>query len=416
MDLDIQNGAKLEAQGAAGSEHRLGGDALDSNPSREQRIRVTGTGSALVMTNLPASIKATAKSRFEVLDGASATFSNFAFDLGGIGSAVMVVSNATLTTGPFSGGVWLTSTVSVVNSTVTSAGRVYVADYHNTDSMTLDNSTWTLSGDRLVIASEMRCFLVMTNNSRMIGTNADLYCPGSAEGTGYGEVLVSGTGSVLDLHNVCVGGSYNNPAGVGGMMTIAGGAKVLSRATDVNYYPRIWANGIMRLSGGTLSNAIPLILEAGVLEGSGTVVESIIVNDWYPSGKVRPGGTNAVGQLNCGNTYNQKAASNGRLELEIGGTAPGTGYDVLSVTSTVTIAGGAIAVSKLAGYKPPPGFSTYDVITGSSVSTSGATLTLPPNNEVATWTAAVVDIAGGRKALRVTALGAGPSGTVIQLR
>jgi hypothetical protein len=152
-----------------------------------------------------------------------------------------------------------------------------------------------------------------------------------------------------------------------------------------------------------------------VLEGAGTIVGPVIIDSWIPCGTVRSGGIGAVGKLDIGSTYNQKSGSAGRLELEIGGTSPGTGYDVLSVTSTVTIAGGAVAITQLPGFTPPIGVTTYDLVTGSTLTTNGATVSLPPDGGGVKWSVAVATLTGGRKALRVTS-DARAKGTVVQVR
>jgi hypothetical protein len=54
-------------------------------------------------------------------------------------------------------------------------------------------------------------------------------------------------------------------------------------------------------------------------------------------------------------------------------------------------------------------------VTGSSISTNGVTITLPPDGDGTTWSVALVNIAGGRKALRVSSTFR-PKGTELIIR
>ena len=155
----------------------------------------------------------------------------------------------------------------------------------------------------------------------------------------------------------------------------------------------------MRLSGVSFSNASTLMAK-GVLEGYGQILGNVTVTNATPC-FVRPGGTGAAGELRIGGAYQQRS---GILNLEIGGVSPGSGYDVLSVTNGVTLSACTIAITNLAGFKPPAGASAFDVVTGSSVTTNGATIVLPPAADGVGWSAVVATLADGRKALRVSSV------------
>jgi hypothetical protein len=293
---------------------------------------------------------------------------------------------------------------------------VGVSDYYGYSLVTADNSPWTIKGSILGVGAtdateKDGAMLTIRNGSRVVGTNAELRLQRGVPAAG---ILVTGPNSLLRVKTLYVSGSSGNRLAVnnhGAILTVSNGATVASASTCF-----VYSNGILRLSSGTFSNATTLGV-VGKLEGSGTIVKGVETGNWPGGGTVRPGGSNGVGRLNIGNTFQQISSSYGagRLELEIGGTAPGTGYDVLNVTNGITIAKGPIVISALPAFKIPGGISTFDVMTGSSISTSGATLTLPPNVNGIKWSAALANIAGGRKALRVTVDGP-PMGSLVLIQ
>jgi len=100
------------------------------------------------------------------------------------------------------------------------------------------------------------------------------------------------------------------------------------------------------LGGGTLDPGDTLTLAAGdSLIGSGALSANL-VND----GTVSPGASPGIITVN-GN-YTQQA--NGVLEIELGGTTAGTGYDQVDVNGMATL-GGLLKVSLMDGFKPEAG-------------------------------------------------------------
>jgi hypothetical protein len=82
-------------------------------------------------------------------------------------------------------------------------------------------------------------------------------------------------------------------------------------------------NGINTYTGNTING--------GVLGGSGTIAGNV-----SSSGNVRPG--NSPGTLTINGDFAQSAAS-GSLDFELNGPTPGTEYDRIAVTGTVTLGG-----------------------------------------------------------------------------
>ena len=103
---------------------------------------------------------------------------------------------------------------------------------------------------------------------------------------------------------------------------------------------------------------------AQVLKGNGTV-RGAVTN----GGVVAPGAS--AGTLNLSAHYTQS----GELAVEIGGTTPGTGHDVLAVTSNAVLAG-TLRVSLIDGFNPAAGQS-FTVLTAGAVSGTFDTTNLP---------------------------------------
>jgi fibronectin-binding autotransporter adhesin len=103
-----------------------------------------------------------------------------------------------------------------------------------------------------------------------------------------------------------------------------------------------------------------LHLNGGSLFGTGSLFYSVV-----DAATLSPGDTTTTpGVLTVTRTYAQSAA--GALDISIGGAAPGTGYDRLSVTKGATLSG-TLNVHLINGFVPAIG-STFDILNASSVS------------------------------------------------
>ena len=119
-------------------------------------------------------------------------------------------------------------------------------------------------------------------------------------------------------------------------------------------------NGTLNLGGGSVT------ISGGTLDGNGKVIANV-----FNSGNVAPG--NSPGLLTITGDYAQ--TSSGVLDIEIGGTTPGTQYDVLDVNGIATL-GGTLDVTLLNSFDPPVG-SSYVILDPSSINSVFATLDLP---------------------------------------
>ncbi|MBN1670426.1 MAG: hypothetical protein JXR37_05315 [Kiritimatiellae bacterium] len=185
---------------------------------------------------------------------------------------------------------------------------------------------------------------------------------GSKAFTNWGTVVKSG-GTGTSTLNV----SLLN----GGTVEVQSGTLALSASC-------IQTNGVIRLNGGnlTVGGGGYLTLADGVLTGTGTV-SAVKVES---SGSVAPG--LSVGQLILSAAYQQNAA--GSLDIELGGTTAGSGYDQLYVNGSVS-AGGTLNVSLTNGFNPAAG-DRFEIIKSTTVcSANFSTTNLPALDPGLSW-------------------------------
>ncbi|MCB9341330.1 MAG: HYR domain-containing protein [Lewinellaceae bacterium] len=125
-------------------------------------------------------------------------------------------------------------------------------------------------------------------------------------------------------------------------------------------------DGTMTASNPTAS----VFVNRGILKGTGTLDNSAgrtLDND--ASGHIQPGAN--PGTL----TINKLANTAGAIDIEIGGTTPGTGYDVLNLPTSSTL-GGTLNVTLINGFVPACG-DAFDIITHASNTGTFSTVNLP---------------------------------------
>ena len=191
------------------------------------------------------------------------------------------------------------------------------------------------------------------------------------EGDRWGSL--SGAGDV-DLGSYSSGVGYDNTdtefggsiTGTGSFTKGGSGTMTLSGSSD-------WTGGTI-IEGGVL-----LVSHDSALGGGDVALVggSLVVAD-------------GAGTLSVGGDYTQ--GSGGTLEIELGGTAPGTEHDQLNVTGTATLAG-TLDISPLNGLDPRLG-ETFEILTAGSVTGTFDTVTgasLPCGEELkVTYTATAV--------------------------
>jgi hypothetical protein len=100
--------------------------------------------------------------------------------------------------------------------------------------------------------------------------------------------------------------------------------------------------GSMLLSGGSITNSQPLQFVGGTLHGAGVIAGSVSNN-----ATISPG--TSAGRLTI--TGNLSQTANGAMNIELGGTTPGTDFDRVDVGGTATLAG-VLNVSLINGFSP----------------------------------------------------------------
>jgi autotransporter-associated beta strand protein len=138
--------------------------------------------------------------------------------------------------------------------------------------------------------------------------------------------------------------------------------------TGANLYsgPTAISNGTL-LVNGTVSGAGQFTLVAGTLGGGGSIAGTVVQN----GGSVAPGAS--IGKLTVLSDFVQNGGS---LDVQIGGPAPVTGYDVLDVGGAAGISGTLNVTTN--GYAPAAG-DTFTILTATNgiLGTFAAT-SLPP--------------------------------------
>ena len=123
--------------------------------------------------------------------------------------------------------------------------------------------------------------------------------------------------------------------------------------------------GTLNLNGG--SATATNVSVTGLLKGIGTVNGN--VNN---SGTVAPG--TSPGIINIIGNYTQ--TTSGILQIEIGGTVPGSGYDQLAVTGNAALAG-TLLISQFGGFVPASSDTFQAVTAGGAVSGSFGSVIAP---------------------------------------
>jgi RHS repeat-associated protein len=192
---------------------------------------------------------------------------------------------------------------------------------------------------------------------RLIGANittdaADLVLDGA------GSQIFSDTGTtnaLASLASVTAGARFTVQNGAGLSTTASAftnaGTVVIGNASTLTMPGAYTQSAGTTTVNGTLAPGGTVAVNGGVLSGAGTVRGSVV-----NAGQVTPG--NAPGILTITGNYTQTAS--GALNVEVGGTTPGSGYDQLNISGTATL-GGTLNISLINGFGPAFG-QTFQVM------------------------------------------------------
>ena len=231
------------------------------------------------------------------------------------------------------------------------------------------SSTATIGGSGITATSSAPTFTVTgltTNNGAANLTSNHLVIAGNGA-LGTGVLTTNGAAQTLQSGAITAG-AYTL---AGGAMTLAGGSMTLTGpltvspatlltggATVVNG-PTANVFGTFNLGGtGSTTLTNTNVLAGGLLTGMGTLTGNL-----NSSGTVAPG--NSPGMINVVGNFTQGAA--GVLNIEVGGTTAGTGYDRIAVTGNAVL-DGTLNVLQFGGYVPAPP-ERFQIITTTGTST-----------------------------------------------
>ena len=215
--------------------------------------------------------------------------------------------------------------------------------------------------------------------------------------TCYSTALFSNTPSgTLDLTADC--SAFSQPTGRSSLAN-AGTLRKSAGSGTSTIGPAILNNGVLQANIGTLSFTGPFLqnggqtvlnggnltftltaqLRGGALSGAGTVTGSVSNN-----ATVSPGAS--PGLLSISGSYTEGPGAH--LQIELGGTTPGTGYDQLSVGGTAKLAG-TVDVSYWNGFTPAPG-NVFTALVCNARSGGFSVVHAPTNNLGTIYTAKTV--------------------------
>jgi Tol biopolymer transport system component len=179
---------------------------------------------------------------------------------------------------------------------------------------------------------------------------------------------------------------------------VADNGSTLTVATDAFIDDSLSVNPgtTLDILGNTLTVAGSINVPNGaVFQGSGTLDGTAVITGVL-TGDVLPGGPSASGVLTILGNPAQNPGST--LDIELGGTAPGTGYDQLAVANPVSPPGGVILqgdlnVSLINAFTPAIG-DRFAVVVADSVDGAFANVNFPAPPQDAYFTTLTVKTAG----------------------
>ena len=156
----------------------------------------------------------------------------------------------------------------------------------------------------------------------------------------------------------------NFPDALGATATVSAGQTISLPSGFNAKVTNLTNNGIIHLTANALT-ITDAFSNAGTLKGIGTFVNGNFAN----AGIIAPG--NSAGTL----SFTGNLANTGTVNMEIGGTVEGTGYDQVKVTGSIILSG-TLNVTLINGYTPVLG-NEFTIIDAASLTGTFTTLNLP---------------------------------------
>lgn len=264
-----------------------------------------------------------------------------------------------------------TGTLNITNGgTVNSFAGFLGADdgANGTVTVTGAGSTWNNSSN-LVIGSPGTGTLNILNSGTVSNTNGFL---GQIAGS-IGTVTVSGAGSVWNNSEAMYVGLYGT-----GTLSIENGGTV-SVGSGMKLGNIEGASGTVNLSDGMLDlNGTSLTRGSGSATfnfNGGTLKDAVTIDLGQPfvqnGGTLAPGGATGVTSIIGDYTFNE-----GTVEIELGGTTPGTEFDRIEVSGFATLLGD-LEVTLINGFTPLSGDSFGFLFANGGYDAAFSSISLP---------------------------------------
>jgi T5SS/PEP-CTERM-associated repeat protein len=203
--------------------------------------------------------------------------------------------------------------------------------------------------------------------------------------TGGSPEIGNGTLSITDGGTVSTTGTTDvgfEPFTVASA-TVDGNGSTWTMTGGMNLGTNLGRGTVTVRNGGLVSVGSPIAIGAlGKITGDGTI-SGAVTN----GGVVAPGST--IGALHITGSYTQSAA--GTLEIELAGTTPGTKFDRLVVSGSVTL-GGTLNVALLNGFMPAG--ASFDILDWGSLTGTFSSLQLPTLPNGLQWNTSQLYTAG----------------------
>jgi fibronectin-binding autotransporter adhesin len=279
-----------------------------------------------------------------------------------------------------------------LNTNVGAVVRVEGNNVYGAGALTTTNGFNLTQGALLELTDAVGAFgasVAVTNGTLSTSSGSDINI---LQGAGGPRTI---TAQLSNLGTITISGSQgltiNKPSAQHlnrGTLAVSGGNLVLAQSGTSPSFSneatvsvsggRTWTT-----TGGTVTNVsgtfVGIISGAGTLDMSGTTFTNNAI--------LRPGGSTTAGILNYTGTYTSTSSST--LNIELGGTTAGSGYDRLAIVGSPTLSG-TLVVTLINGFSAFQG-QTFDVVTHTGPLTGNFSgVSLPTSMASAGCTAAPV--------------------------
>ena len=196
-----------------------------------------------------------------------------------------------------------------------------------------------------------------------LNTSGNFTLPSGTLTINPGGSLTTVAANIASGATLATGGSFTatGPVTVGGILKGSATGPIVASGQPVN----VISGGTLDLNGGSITASA--INNQGLLKGVGTI-NSNVFNDGTFSPGASPGLVNIVGNYVQGPT--------GLLNIEIGGTTPGTGFDKLDITGNATL-NGVLTIVPFGNFVATPADSYRFLTTGGTISGTFSTIVVP---------------------------------------